>query len=192
MMDMPVKSHLCQMPRWSFVVLTLVCSLRATAQVLPESIEFRTPLMAVVFLSPDCPISQKYMKKLNDLQSSQKNEVTFLAIVPGKVSKTDINDFVSEYRSELTFRQDKELTLTMAVGATVTPEIFLFDSQRTLVYRGAIDNWFYELGKNRREVTEHFFKDAVKASLKNQRPVVTSTEAIGCLIQYPAETHQHH
>lgn len=173
-------------------MLTLVGCLQTAAQVLPESIEFKTPLMAVVFLSPDCPISQKYMKKLNDLQSSQKDLVTFLAVVPGKVSKTDVHEFIREYSSELAFRQDKDLKLTMAIRATVTPEIFLFDGQRTLVYRGAIDNWFYELGKNRREVTEHFYKDAVEAFQQNQRPTVRSTEAVGCLIQYPAEGHQHH
>jgi thiol-disulfide isomerase/thioredoxin len=180
------------MLRWGFLFF-LIYSGFLYGQALPEQVKYETSLMAVVFLSPDCPISQKYMKKLNDLKASYAEKVTFLAAVPGNVSKSQIKDFKKEYDSQLTFESDRDLILVKSLGAKVTPEIFLFDVDRKLVYRGAIDNWFYELGKNRREVTDFYFTDAVNATLRNEKPIVASTEAVGCFIQYPVENHhQHH
>jgi hypothetical protein len=178
------------MLRWSFLLVLVVS--RMHAQELPKEIEYATPLIAVVFLAPDCPISQKYMKKLNDLKLQYEDKVTFLAAIPAPASKNEIKDFWSEYGSTLKYDHDKDLKLVKALTAKVTPEIFLFDSTRSLVYRGAIDNWFYELGKNRREITGHYFKDAVTASFNGAKPTLPSTEAVGCMIQSSNESEHHH
>lgn len=177
------------MLRWSF--LFVIVALRASGQELPKSVKFNTPLMAVVFLSPDCPISQKYMKKLSDLKAEYEGKVTFLAAVPAPATKAEIKEFWTEYKSTLPVEQDKELTLVKLLNAKMTPEIFLFDGTRALVYHGAIDNWYYELGKNRREITEFYFKDAVAAALNGTRPKIAFTEAVGCQIQLPQHGHHH-
>ena len=52
-----------------------------------------------------------------------------------------------------------------------------------VIYRGAIDNWFYELGRYRLEITDHYLIDAINASLDGKKPALTKTEALGCFIQ---------
>jgi hypothetical protein len=178
------------MLRWSFLLVLIAGEIQA--QVLPKKVTYNTPLMAIVFLSPDCPISQKYMKKLNDLKNEYEGKITFLAAIPAPATKSEIKEFWSEYNSTLAFEHDRDLELVKGLNAKVTPEIFLFDASRSLVYQGAIDNWFYELGKNRREVTEFYFKDAVMASLRGMKPNVQSAEAVGCLIQLPTKSAHHH
>lgn len=181
--------------RFFGVVFLIVVSLTGTslcAQVLPAKVKYETPMLALVFVTPDCPISQKYMARLNEMHASFSAEITWLAVVPGNVSKQEIKAFSEEYQSPLNFLPDKDFVLVKALNARVTPEIFLFDQSRALVYHGAIDNWFYELGKNRREVTEHYFLDAVKAVQTASTPTVKATEAVGCFIQAPADHHRHH
>ncbi len=179
---------------FAIVCLMLGCPIGNAlyAQVLPENIKYKTAMLAVVFVTPDCPISQKYMYRLNEMRDSSAGEITWYAVVPGNVGKQAIKDFSKEYLSQLTFLPDKDFAVVKALQARVTPEIFLFDKSRALVYHGAIDNWFYELGKNRREVTEHYFLDAVKAVQTRTTPKVKATEAVGCFIQAPPSDHHRH
>jgi hypothetical protein len=79
------------------------------------------------------------------------------------------------------------------LDAKVTPEVFLFDKEFELRYKGAIDNWFYELGKYRRVTSDHYLIDALQSVLGGEDPIIMETEAIGCLIQKPISVdHQHH
>jgi len=81
------------------------------------------------------------------------------------------------------FLDDKKHVITNQYGATITPEAILIDKNQQVIYQGAIDNWFFELGRNRLEVTEHYLIDAIEASMKGQMPSIKRTEAIGCFIQ---------
>ena len=61
----------------------------------------------------------------------------------------------------------------------------MFDKNLDLKYRGAIDNWFYELGGYRQDVTEDYLIDGIDAILAGSDPKKPSTLAVGCLIQMP-------
>ena len=61
-----------------------------------------------------------------------------------------------------------------------TPEFFVFDKNRNLVYEGAMD----DNDKDYTKVTKHYVEDAVKAALKGEKPETTSTKAKGCKIQF--------
>ncbi len=51
-----------------------------------------------------------------------------------------------------------------------------------VLYRGAIDNWYHALGKNRPAPTEHYLKNALDAVLNNTPILTQRTEAVGCLM----------
>ncbi|HVW02916.1 MAG TPA: redoxin, partial [Planctomycetaceae bacterium] len=67
-----------------------------------------------------------------------------------------------------------------AYGATVTPQVFLLDAQRKVVYMGAFDDHL-EADK----VTEHYLRDAVEALLAGKEIEVGETLPQGCPISYP-------
>lgn len=81
--------------------------------------------------------------------------------------------------------------LANSLKATVTPEVFLIDAAGQLQYQGAIDNWFYELGKYRLNTTEQYLIDALTALNNGEQPPVRQTEAIGCFIQMSHEMKHH-
>jgi hypothetical protein len=59
----------------------------------------------------------------------------------------------------------------------------LFDRSGNEIYRGAIDNWFFALGKYRNETTEHYLENAIQAMLDSRLPEIRKTEAVGCFIE---------
>ena len=67
------------------------------------------------------------------------------------------------------------------IGAERTPEVFVLDESRAVVYRGRIDDQ-YAIGIHRSSSTRHDLVDALDAVLAG-RPVATPrTDAVGCKI----------
>jgi hypothetical protein len=74
---------------------------------------------------------------------------------------------------------DEDQSLARALGAERTPEVFLFDRDRRLVYHGAIDDNRDEDG-----VTQNFLRDALDAVLAGETPTTTDTPAVGCTVKW--------
>lgn len=174
------------------LVFLISISMCRAQTIFPEHIRTQKNFKVVIFIGLECPISQKYMKKIEDMKAVYNEEVDFFAVVPEAVSAKQLDAFKSEYSSTLTFIEDHELKITLPLHAKVTPEVFLFGQTDQLIYRGAIDNWFYALGKYRREITAHYLKDAIEATQQGRKPKIEITEAVGCFIQLPTSDNQQH
>ena len=150
---------------------------------LPTTANHQTEV--AVFIALDCPISQKYISTLNDIYLKYKNRDQFKwsFIVPGKGSKKKIKAFINEYDVKFPLKADGAmLRRTKYFKASVTPEVVMMKYDK-MIYRGAIDNWFYELGRYRSIINEHYLIDALESVLNNKEPVIKETQAIGCFIQ---------
>lgn len=148
-----------------------------------QSATLNKKLLALVFLSPECPLSANYSLQLNKLRDTFKNELDIVGIFPGKsYSGQQQQLFRDKYNIQFYLRTDTNKQLVKALSATVTPEIFLLDQQRKIVYRGAIDNWAVCLGKQRVTATQHFFKNAIEDYLRGMPVAVKQTQPVGCLI----------
>lgn len=137
----------------------------------------------MVFLSIDCPISQKYVSRLNNLFIEFHDSVAWYGYVPQNVSDASITQFINEFGVEFPLTRDKNLSAARKYNASVTPEVIVINKDEKKIYRGAIDNWFYDLGKYRPQATEFYLKDAIEALLSNNEPRVSNTVPIGCYIQ---------
>ncbi|GAB3168034.1 thioredoxin domain-containing protein [Telluribacter humicola] len=135
-------------------------------------------------MDPECPISQAYTLRLRSLVEEYKNEpVQFRAIYPSyTIRKKDIRRFHTKYQIPFTGEKDKDYQISDRLDATVTPEAIVTDAQGRVLYRGAIDNWYYALGRNRTAPTEHYLKDALDAALNGQPVLMARTQAVGCMI----------
>jgi len=148
----------------------------------------------VLFMDPECPVTQKYGATLRKLYREwQDKRVAVVAVYPvvGIDSET-ITEFAQDYRYNFIHLPDPQHQLAKQLQANTTPEAFLLDSLGQVRYRGAIDNWFYELGRYRRVVTEHYVQNALTAYLQGDPIVVSKTEAVGCLIGTGMVEESHH
>ena len=138
----------------------------------------------LIFLSPECPLCQSYTLTINQLNKSFP-ESRIIAVFPGKIySNKEITAFFEKYNLEINSIVDKDYYLAKKFNASITPQAFLLSPEGKVLYSGAIDNWAPELGKKRNIITKHYLKDAVRQRIDGEMINISTTEAIGCKIQY--------
>ena len=76
--------------------------------------------------------------------------------------------------------RDDAQSFVRALGAKVTPEVFVFDADRKLRYQGRIDDNHRDPSK----VGAHDLHDAIRSLLAGQAPKVEKTTAFGCSVKW--------
>ena len=162
-----------------------------------KSTEFMaSKILAVVFESNHCPVSQLYEGRIEKLYADYRSKgVTLVAINPNnakavrldELGYTDVTDSLPEMKIRAAFRgidwpylyDGETQTLSMKFGAVATPHIFLFDQQRKLRYQGRIDD-------NQREdlVKTQDARNAIDAMLAGKPVPVAETRAFGCTTKW--------
>jgi thiol-disulfide isomerase/thioredoxin len=140
----------------------------------------------LVFMAPDCPISQKYTLTLREIAEKYKDRnIPIYLIFPGTYyTKKVIREFTKKYMMVFPVLLDEKLLVTKLLRATITPEAFLFDSLGNHLYSGRIDNWFESLGKSRFVITERDLQSAMDSYFMGEAIKVKKTKSVGCIIQY--------
>ncbi len=146
-------------------------------------------LTLLILMAHDCPICQQYTGKFRALSSMNK-ELKVIGIAPSEgETKETVQAFVTKYKFDFPILLDSEQVLTHVLKGKVTPEVFLFIQNGEMIYRGKIDNWFYELGKYRNVITEHYLDDAISAALDGRAITLNKTEPIGCMLNMGMKHH---
>jgi Redoxin. len=141
------------------------------------------PLTAIVFLAPDCPLSQNYTLVLNTLQSANAGAVAIVGVFTGTgYSRKEITDFREKYKTRFLLARDEKGKLAQFTQATVTPQVFLYDSTGNLLYKGAIDDWVVNLGRKKQKPEQQYLQNAINCYLNHTTIDPFETKAIGCYI----------
>ncbi len=143
----------------------------------------KSALTVIVFLSPECPLCKNYSLTLNSLYEKYKSTVQFYGLVPGRTySKETVAAFASEYKIGFPVWIDQKKEFSIAVQATVTPEVVVLDKANNIIYRGAIDDWVQALGKKKLKPQQLYLADALAQYLQTKSVLVKQTSPVGCLI----------
>jgi len=146
-------------------------------------------ILVVVFTCNHCPYAQAYEDRLIELaQYYSVQGVQFVAINPNDASSYPADGFMEmkkrakKKRFPYPYLRDETQEVAKAYGAEVTPDVFVFDKNRLLCYRGRIDdNW-----RNREKVKEQSLKIAISTLLAGSRldPDVAEKPALGCSVKW--------
>lgn len=148
----------------------------------PIGTQLPTAWKVVVLLHSECPICIKYTLTLQQLAQANPN-VSWLGVFTHWEGLEQAQGFAQQYALPFPVAIDERRQVMRQLGANVTPEVFLLDAQGQVLYRGAIDNWFVELGKPRRVITERYLADALAAVMAGKTPQLARTPAIGCVFR---------
>lgn len=154
---------------------------------LQQEVRYKNATTATVlfFLSPECPLCQSYSRTIrNLLQEFSSKGVQAYGIIPGKeFSKADIRLYQKQYQLEaLPMLMDSQYAITKMQGATITPECVVILPSGKKVYQGRIDNWAYELGRKRTQITAHDLKNVLSTLTSGKSVQPYTTKAVGCFI----------
>lgn len=139
----------------------------------------------VVFIAPTCPICKRYSGILNQLYTTYKdsNNIEIFGIIPGKFfTHSEINNYLVSNEIKFPIYKDKSKKIVKLLNATITPECFLL-FQGKEIYSGAIDNWYYDIGKSSNKITNNYLTDAIKSVLSHSTIKEKKTSAVGCIIE---------
>ncbi len=145
--------------------------------------------LVFVFTNTTCPVAQRYLPTLNALEKEYRDKgVQFVA-----VNAADEDTLVAmatqsvKYDIEFPFVKDFDGSVARALGVQRTPEAVVLDADKSIRYRGRIDDQF-RLRGNRDKPTTTELKDALDAVLAGKKVAPAETEVDGCLITLPKPT----
>lgn len=143
-------------------------------------------LLCIIFSCNHCPYVKAYEDRIIVIQRDFQNDLQIVAINSNdelnypEDSYEEMKKRAKEKNFNFPYLRDSDQSVADAYGATHTPEIFLFDSERKLQYHGKIDdNWNYP-----NQVKEQYLRNAIIDLLEEGEVKVKETYTIGCTIKW--------
>ena len=144
--------------------------------------------VVLVFTCLSCPTAVDYEERFNNLTKKYggpNGKVGFVAVCVNQVA-ADRLDKLTERAEKQKFAfpvlYDDSQKIAKDYGAIYTPEFFVLNKDRKIVYMGAMDD-----ATDADKVTKHYVEDALVAALKSETPSVKETIARGCRVRYAKE-----
>jgi peroxiredoxin len=148
----------------------------------------QAPALLVVFMCNHCPFVKHILESFVELAKDyQQKGVAVVAI-----SSNDVNDFpedspemmaqkAKESGFTFPFLYDENQKVAKAYQATCTPDFFLYNKERKLVYRGQMDD---SRPGNNVPVTGSDLKAALEAVLGGKKVPAKQKPSMGCNIKW--------
>lgn len=151
-------------------------------------------LLALVFLSNHCKISQLFQNHLIELSHKFRKEVVILAIspnyehaiLPDELAYSDFGDSFEEMKKRAIRKKynfpylydGEKQTITKSLGVKITPTVYLYNNKRELFYVGRIGNI-----DNPNNIDTSDLYHAILSGLKNDSISLKRTKVFGTSIK---------
>ena len=146
---------------------------------------FADKITVYIFMHEACIISQYYSLPLREMHEEYANDnLQFVGLFSNPSSEAyKVHMFKDKYNIPFELRTDHYHLKTEELGATVTPEVVVYnESQGEILCKGRIDDAYARVGRRKQVTTTSELKDVLEA-LKNNQPIPTThTKAVGCFI----------
>ena len=139
--------------------------------------------VAFIFLSTECPISNRYAPEVQRLQGKFSKTAFWLVYPNREESDQAVTKHLKEFRHTGPALRDPQHKLVRLAKARVTPEAAVFSPRGELLYYGRIDDRSVDFGKERPEPTTRDLEAALTSVMKGETPVRTAAAAVGCPIR---------
>ena len=144
------------------------------------------PVLVLVQSCNHCPYVQAWEGRLNAIQRDFADRGVRLVAISSNDADAHPEDSFEEMRRRaeregfaFDYLYDRDQSVARTLGSERTPEVFVYDSARGLVYHGAVDD-----SRNEEAVTQHYLRDAIDAVLDGGSVVTTETPAVGCTVKW--------
>ncbi len=142
-------------------------------------------VVVVCFTCNSCPYAVDYEDRMIEFHKKfcdPKEGVTLIAINANLKPAERLDKMKERARAKefpFPYLMDETQKVATSYGANFTPEFFVLDKERRIVYMGAMDDQTAA-----EKVEQRFVELAVEAALMGKLPATTSNPARGCSIPY--------
>lgn len=141
--------------------------------------------LLVLFSCNTCPFVLAWEDRYNDIAAyCEANNIGFVVVNSNEAKRegADSYEAMKKKAKDLDYKfyyaVDWDHELADAFGATKTPDVFLFDKDLKLAYKGAIDD-----SKEIEDVEAEYLNEALKNLVAGVKIDPNTTKAIGCTIK---------
>jgi glutathione peroxidase-family protein len=143
--------------------------------------------LLVIVTCNHCKYSQSYWNRIIKLANKYEEDNLGIVAICGndavqypQDSLTNMVDIATQRQFPFEYLHDENQAVLKALGAERTPEVFLFNSKRELVYKGAIDDSW----ENEATVTSVYLEDAIEYALDGVDIDYPEVPAVGCSVKW--------
>ena len=144
-------------------------------------------VLVIIFMCNHCPYVKAALRRLINLQNEYAEKGVQLvgisvndAVKRPEDSLENMKALAEKKRLPFPYLYDESQASAKAYDAVCTPDIFVYGVERTLKYRGRVDdNW-----QHPDQITRHDLKDAIEALLTDQDVNDDQVSSMGCSIKW--------
>ena len=142
-------------------------------------------VVIVCFTCNSCPYAVDYEDRMIELQKKYADHpqgVVLVAINANKKPSEQLDKMKQravEKKFSFAYLIDETQKVANTYRANFTPEFFVLNGERKVVFVGAMDD-----KTDASQVTERYVEQAIEAALKNELPVTQRVPARGCAIPF--------
>jgi len=143
------------------------------------------PVVVVVFTCASCPTAADYESRIQELANTHAGQVAVVAICVNQIEEDKLPALTRRTKEKkLTFLylSDQSQKIAKDYGAVFTPEFYVLDRDRKIVYMGALDD-----STDAEKVTQHYVEEAIQAALAGKPARIQEVIARGCRVRYARE-----
>lgn len=152
--------------------------------------------LLVMFICKHCPFVKHIQNELSKMgRDYEKKDIQIIAISSNSVethpedSPKKLKEQAEKYGFTFPYLYDETQEVAKSYTAACTPDFFLFNKQRKLVYRGQLDD---SRPGNFRKVTGKDLREAIENTLKGKSVSKDQKPSAGCNIKWhPGKTPEH-
>jgi peroxiredoxin len=141
--------------------------------------------LVVIFTCDSSEISQSYSQRIIKLFERYEDDNLGIVGINSNDSIKSPEDSLEHMtkaaykfgmdKLHFSYLKDEKQEMAKQFGAQLNPEVFLFNSKRELVYKGAIDDAW----ENENMVTQAYLEDAIEEALDGIEPDFPEIPAVG-------------
>lgn len=142
-------------------------------------------VLVIAFTCNSCPYAVDYEDRLNRLAqkyAAKEAPVAVIAVNVNLVPADSLEKMTEQAKKKqfvFPYLFDESQKIGQKFGATRTPEFFVLNKERKVIYMGAMDD-----ATDASKVKHDYVSLAIEAALKGKQPEITETIAIGCNVRY--------
>ncbi len=144
------------------------------------------PVLVLVQSCNHCPYVLAWEGRINALQREYADRGVRIVAINSNDATTHPGDSFEnmvEHAREagyvFDYLHDESQEIARTLGSERTPEAFVYDGDRRLVYHGAVDD-----SREEDEVTTSYLRDAIDAALAGEAPPISDTPPVGCTVKW--------
>lgn len=142
--------------------------------------DLKKDVVVVVVTCNHCPVAVAYEDRIINFTKKFGDKVEIVAINVNNLEADKLPKMVERSKEKgfnFPYVYDESQKVGRAYGASVTPEFFVLNKDRKIVYMGAMDD-------SQASPKVNYLEPAVEAALKGSVPAVKETKARGCSVKY--------